>query len=816
LLATTFEDAVFTVVEDACYKIERTWTVINWCTYNPNLPCITVPNPNPTIVNSQANLTGPTVSACNNQIPGWAPTVVRINPTDPATTNYCTFYQANANCYRYKQIIKVIDGVAPVIQCPTSPVIFCDLTTNNPLLWNALYYYDQVSGSPDLCEGPVDLKITATDLCSLADINIRYLLFLDLDGDGAMETVINSNNFTLPPAQQPVPGTLQFGNANNLNFAGGTNYGFDFRQVGVNDKYKFALQTTVSGVNKTAFVRWNTVNSPTNYVIPELPYGTHKIKWFVSDGCGNESVCEYSFIVRDCKPPTVTCINGLSINIMPTNPAMIAIWAIDFILYSEDNCTPVANLKYGIRRSGTGTGFPVNSPGVTFTCADIGTQPVEIWAIDAAGNADFCETFVVVQDNIGACGAGNGNVTVAGALKTVQNVGLEEANVELEATLLTAVPPMTTFKLSNTAGNYLFGNMLPLASSYTVTPTKDDNHLNGVTTFDLVLISRHILGLEPLSSPYKMIAADANKSGSITTSDIVELRKLILGIYQELPGNTSWRFVDKAFGFPNPANPFQTLFPENKSLLDVQINMLAEDFVAIKVGDINDNALPNGLQSMDDRSAGTLYFEVDDRKVKAGEEVTVHFQAAEKNAGYQFTLDFPALEVAELWPGANMTDQNFALFAEEHTMTVSVDGDAGEFAVKFRAKQAGELSKMLRGSSRVTRAEAYDSRGEKLEVAFRFNSPQGPSVVGADFELMQNTPNPLQEVTNIAFHLPAAAAATLTITNVEGRVLKVIKGSYAQGPNAIQLNRADLEPGVLFYQLDTPTHSATRKMIVVE
>ena len=163
-----------------------------------------------------------------------------------------------------------------------------------------------------------------------------------------------------------------------------------------------------------------------------------------------------------------------------------------------------------------------------------------------------------------------------------------------------------------------------------------------------------------------------------------------------------------------------------------------------------------------------------------------------------------------------MTDQNFALFAEEHTMTVSVDGDAGEFAVKFRAKQSGELSKMLRGSSRVTRAEAYDSRGEKLEVAFRFNSPQGPSVVGADFELMQNTPNPLQEVTNIAFHLPAAAAATLTITNVEGRVLKVIKGSYAQGPNAIQLNRADLEPGVLFYQLDTPTHSATRKMIVVE
>lgn len=47
-------------------------------------------------------------------------------------------------------------------------------------------------------------------------------------------------------------------------------------------------------------------------------------------------------------------------------------------------------------------------------------------------------------------------------------------------------------------------------------------------------------------------------------------------------------------------------------------------------------------------------------------------------------------------------------------------------------------------------------------------------------------------------------------------MLKVIKGRYAKGPNTVQVSRADLESGVLFYRLDTPTHSATRKMIVVE
>ena len=93
-----------------------------------------------------------------------------------------------------------------------------------------------------------------------------------------------------------------------------------------------------------------------------------------------------------------------------------------------------------------------------------------------------------------------------------------------------------------------------------------------------------------------MIAADANKSGSITTFDIVELRKLILGIYQELPNNTSWRFVDKAFAFPNPNNPFQTTFPENISVASsCMTSHMDDDFVGVKVGDVNGTAVANSL-----------------------------------------------------------------------------------------------------------------------------------------------------------------------------------------------------------------------------
>jgi hypothetical protein len=94
----------------------------------------------------------------------------------------------------------------------------------------------------------------------------------------------------------------------------------------------------------------------------------------------------------------------------------------------------------------------------------------------------------------------------------------------------------------------------------------------------LVLINKHILGLEPLSSPYKMIAADANNSRSITTFDIVEMRKLILGIYTNCRTTRPGVLWTKALSSRMPSNPFQTIFPETKQRA-CNADQLGEDFV---------------------------------------------------------------------------------------------------------------------------------------------------------------------------------------------------------------------------------------------
>ncbi len=808
LLGVTYEDEIFTVVPDACFKIERNWKVINWCTFDPNATGINVPNPNPNaITNHPTNLPGPIVSPIQTAGDPWKSTIVKINPNDAAATNYSVYYDANANFYTYKQIIKIIDTQDPVAECSAAAAAadtICDITANDAALWNEMYWWDLANSTHDLGDAPSDISLTATDACSGANISFEYQLLLDLDGDGTMETVVNSTQLGSQP------GGLGWNNIlyNNVNVVGGISRQFDNRAVAPNQKWGFAIQEVVSGNKKTASVKFNTQQAQNTYVTPQLPYGNHKIKWFVTDGCGNETICEYPIEIRDCKAPTVVCFNGLSVNIMPTG--MITMNDVDFLEYTVDNYTQTQFLQTGIRKCGTGSGFPVDANGnpittVTFNCSEVGTQCVELWSIDLAGNADYCETYVIVQDNNGNC-PNSDKVNVSGALKTEAVDGVEEAEVTIDGTVNFA-PPFSYFDLSDDLGEYKVTNSVPVASNYTVIPTKNDSPLNGVTTYDLVLISKHILGIEPLGSPYKMIAADANKSNSITTFDIVELRKLILGIYNDLPNNTSWRFVDKTQVFANPMNPFAGAIKENISIADAQNNSVS-DFVGIKIGDVNGTAVANSAMQVDDRTNGTLLFDVDNRIVKAGETFDVTFKASEAVQGYQMTLNLNGLEVAGIVKSDKVSENNFGVF--DDALTVSVDGE-NSFTVTFRASKSGKLSEMMSVSSRITKAEGYNMANNRLDVALRFD---GQTIAGVGFELYQNQPNPFINKTFIGFHLPETATATLTVYDETGRVVFTQQGDYAKGYNAVTLDRALLSTtGVLYYTLTAGDDTASRKMI---
>jgi Secretion system C-terminal sorting domain len=165
-----------------------------------------------------------------------------------------------------------------------------------------------------------------------------------------------------------------------------------------------------------------------------------------------------------------------------------------------------------------------------------------------------------------------------------------ELNVPLGGFGVLATGTETKVVYTNSNGDYTFS--LQQGGSYEIKPLGcQDNALNGLTTFDVVLITKHFGGIQPLDSPYKIIAADLDNNGELGTSDTVTLRSIILGITTQLPAG-NWRFVPKSYIFPNPLDPFTPAYPQSISIANLQPQSIPDgDFIAVKVGDVNNSAV---------------------------------------------------------------------------------------------------------------------------------------------------------------------------------------------------------------------------------
>lgn len=151
-----------------------------------------------------------------------------------------------------------------------------------------------------------------------------------------------------------------------------------------------------------------------------------------------------------------------------------------------------------------------------------------------------------------------------------------------------------TFTLvTNTSGAYSF----PVAASndtLTLNMMRNDQAGNGVSTLDLIIIRRHVLNITPLDSPYKILAADVNNSGSLSTLDIIQIQRVILNQETSFPAVPSWRFVRANHVFTDPTNPWLNppVFIDHRFTFQAGIPPQT-NFIAIKSGDVNESASVN-------------------------------------------------------------------------------------------------------------------------------------------------------------------------------------------------------------------------------
>ncbi len=218
------------------------------------------------------------------------------------------------------------------------------------------------------------------------------------------------------------------------------------------------------------------------------------------------------------------------------------------------------------------------------TCADVGTVVVELRAIDALGQVGRCLAGVQVLDEQTLC-----PTDFFGFFGTVtawwgEPVAGAQVALSAGATAVAETGP---------EGAYALYEPPQAGLDYELRPFWGAGPLNGVSTLDMVRIGQHILGTVPLESPYQRIAADVNGSGVITLLDLIRLRRLVLGQEVSLGEVPSWRFVPAGHVFEEGGTGVPD-FPEALSLsgLSTVADSWAQDFVAVKVGDVNGDADP--------------------------------------------------------------------------------------------------------------------------------------------------------------------------------------------------------------------------------
>ena|GEM_PF-281273 len=772
--ATLIRVDTFRFVEDACYKILREWAVVDWCTYKAN-------------TGAEWNLDEYRYISNN-----------RRAILDPAK-----FSAADRDgYYRFTEVIMVYDNTPANIEVA------------------------------DVCLG-VATCVTAVETHTITANSFED----DADCGGEYE-------WTYVVKDECCGAVIQY-SANN-NAYKGANY-----QGGV--------------MGKASLDKLKESNASFR-LLPSLPMGRYIVTWTLSDGCGNVVQADQLIEVVDKKAPTPFLVD---ISTAYMDNCMVEITAIIFdkkacdgdCLASYDNCSEILYFTftpvlpkidqtwvldaYGLYYFNPVTGAkstraqyllgnahswdPVKrTSGKVFGKFDESTVLLPVVLVDVYvwdqfalnedcddGNWDFATVTLILNDEGDDCGAGPGSL-VSGTIKQAVTDQYMN-NVEV---LLDNGSPEYPWHADTEGGNYQFESVKN--GEYWLSATKDDDHANGINTLDLIMIQRYLLGISSNWSVYNLIAADANESHHISGGDILALRNLILGKSEKLPGGRSWIFLDKGFEFTNPSLPWNELGDAEKLDVEVSTSIGGNDFVGIKIGDINMTAYANADdQSVEVRNIENFEIEIEDGLVKKGEVFELNFYNTSDLDlyGLQWTLGLDGVELIEVKEGLlDIREELIGRIAGD-VVTMSwfnIDGVTGTegnllFSLKLRALKNINRGECVHINSDVTRAEAYV--GKELNIADPVLGIRGRHDA---FNLYQNEPNPFSNETVIGFDLPTAGSYTLKIVDVNGKLLKEIQSEGVKGYNKVTISNKDLISGILYYHFESGEHSGVRKMILVK
>ena len=375
----------------------------------------------------------------------------------------------------------------------------------------------------------------------------------------------------------------------------------------------------------------------------------------------------------------------------------------------------------------------------------------------------------------GSCSPeGGGSKIIAGKIDPCSDEILDNVLVVIENS------SETKEVIINKNGDFVsLGNLIN--SHINITAYKNDDHLKGVNSYDLLMIQRHMLGLETFEDPLQYRAADINYDGTLSKEDLYDLRNLILGVSSVFPSNYSYRFFNKKDVYTDNMEVWD--MSERVEILKLDNHVLDADFVPVKVGDVasQDAIISTDISSSYDKlniikqkskkGLGWSYI------FKLGKPMSIH--------GLQFSLDLNALELLGIETSlTNFTEANYNLTNDGilHVSWIDAENNESASSYLFTLNLKDEIESEVLNTMMISEVY-FEDKIYNLEPNFDFTEENEESISS-----LEVYPNPASIETIISFYQVNEGIVNLSIYNLEGKIIYNDVLESTKGTNIIEIS----------------------------
>ncbi len=546
-----------------------------------------------------------------------------------------------------------------------------------------------------------------------------------------------------------------------------------------------------------------TINS--NSISDFYPVGITKVTIVATDHCGNSVTKFVTVTVVDGILPQIKCKQNVTIDLINLNPnGEMLINPATLSDGFADNCTPDFLLTLEV------------SP-ATISCIDLGLHIVTLTVSDASGNTSSCDTNLNITDTNGLCTQPSYSISGKIVSPTGQPVVLVDVSLDNNA---------ASKSLSAADGTFVFKD-LPKGENFEVACQKELLPLNGVSTYDLLLLNQHILGKKILDSPYKYIAADVNQNSFITTADYVIIKDMLLLNKGEFPGGYSWRFVPESFQFSN-YHPILPNFSETIDIYNIQSDMKNANFIGVKLGDLNFSNNPSTFDEIEKRVEGNVKIMIgkNNSSTSGRSEIPIIINSDQELIGIQFELELldssvDGLEI--LWPkNSKCNDGDYHILNYPETglvfswVNLSRENlNSGDTLCKliFIGGNQEEIQQKLKFKTDRINPEAYNSDYSINKIELVHQPSMQIKNAYIDFT---TSPNPAINELNLTINSQIITQAEIGFYNLNGQCISSMFTMLSQGLNNIVINDiSELNPGICVVKITMKEGFSVHKKICI-